>query len=65
MTTHEGGHDAPLHVERTGSGPDVVLIHAGIADSRMWDPQWAAWKTRFALTRLDLRGFGRSGPPVG
>jgi 3-oxoadipate enol-lactonase len=31
----------------------------------MWDPQWSAWQTRFALTRLDLRGFGRSGPPVG
>ena len=31
----------------------------------MWDPQWAAWQTRFALTRLDLRGFGRSGPPLG
>jgi pimeloyl-ACP methyl ester carboxylesterase len=71
MTQHPGGHLArhddvvPLHVEHAGAGPAVVLIHAGVADSRMWDPQWAAWRTRFALTRLDLRGFGRSGPPVG
>jgi 3-oxoadipate enol-lactonase len=71
MTQHPGGHVArhdavgPLHVEHAGAGPAVVLIHAGVADSRMWDPQWAAWQTRFALSRLDLRGFGRSGPPVG
>jgi 3-oxoadipate enol-lactonase len=63
--THQGGHDAPLHVEHAGIGPALVLIHAGVADSRMWDPQWTAWQTRFALTRLDLRGFGRSGRPVG
>jgi pimeloyl-ACP methyl ester carboxylesterase len=71
MTQHPGGHAArldavgPLHVQHAGAGPAVVLIHAGVADSRMWDPQWAAWQTRFALTRLDLRGFGRSGPPLG
>ncbi len=71
MTQHHGGHAARpddvglLHVEHAGAGPAVVLIHAGVADSRMWDPQWAAWQTRFALTRLDLRGFGRSGPPLG
>jgi len=71
MTQHPGGHPArldavgPLHAEHAGNGPAVVLIHAGVADSRMWDPQWAAWQTRFSLTRLDLRGFGRSGPPLG
>jgi 3-oxoadipate enol-lactonase len=71
MTQHPGGHasrlDAvgPLHVEHAGAGPAVVLIHAGVADGRMWDPQWTAWQTRFALTRLDLRGFGRSCPPLG
>jgi 3-oxoadipate enol-lactonase len=71
MTQHPGGHAArhddagPLHVEHAGTGPAVVLVHAGVADGRMWAPQWAAWQTRFALTRLDLRGFGRSGPAVG
>jgi 3-oxoadipate enol-lactonase len=71
MTQHHGGHSArpddvgPLHVEHAGAGTAVVLIHAGVADSRMWDPQWAAWQARFSLTRLDLRGFGRSGPAAG
>lgn len=55
----------PLHVERAGTGTAVVLLHAGVADSRMWDRQWADWPTRYAVTRLDLRGFGRSGRPEG
>jgi pimeloyl-ACP methyl ester carboxylesterase len=54
-----------IHVERGGNGPAVVLIHAGVADSRMWDSQWVEWPSRFAVTRLDLRGFGRSGRQVG
>lgn len=55
----------PLHVERAGAGPAVVLLHAGVADSRMWDPQWVEWPSRFDAVRLDLRGFGRSGRPEG
>ena len=71
MTQHPGEraarHDdvGQLHVEQAGAGPAVVLIHPGGADSRMWKPQWAAWQTRFTLTRLDLRGFGRSRPGAG
>lgn len=38
----------------------MVLIHEGIADSRMWDPQWSAWADRYRLLRFDLEGFGRS-----
>ena len=55
----------PLHVERAGAGPDVVLVHAGVADGRMWDSQWVDWAARFRVTRLDLRGFGRSDAPDG
>ena len=29
-----------IHVEATGDGPPLVLVHAGICDSAMWDPQW-------------------------
>jgi pimeloyl-ACP methyl ester carboxylesterase len=54
-----------IHVEQAGSGPPVVLLHAGIADSRMWDPQWADWPAMFTVIRLDLRGFGRSGRQAG
>lgn len=42
------------------SGTPIVLIHAGIADRRMWDPQWAHLGTARAAVRLDLRGFGES-----
>jgi 3-oxoadipate enol-lactonase len=37
-----------------------VLVHEGIADSRMWDPQWTSWADRYRLLRFDLEGFGRS-----
>lgn len=43
-----------------GSGPAVVLIHAGIADARMWDPQWPALTRDHRVLRLDLGGFGRA-----
>jgi len=47
-------------------GAAVVLLHAGVADRRMWDPQWAELTTSRDAVRLDLRGFGESdGPPVG
>jgi pimeloyl-ACP methyl ester carboxylesterase len=57
---------ARIHYERSGSGFPVLLIHAGIADSRMWEPQAAALGDRFDLIRPDLRGFGESElPPAG
>jgi 3-oxoadipate enol-lactonase len=38
----------------------VVLLHAGIADRRMWDPLWAGLVAERDAVRLDLRGFGES-----
>jgi 3-oxoadipate enol-lactonase len=46
--------------ERRGEGPPVVFIHPGIADSRVWDPQWASFAPPFSLVRCDLPGFGRT-----
>jgi pimeloyl-ACP methyl ester carboxylesterase len=54
-----------LYVEQAGSGPPVVLLHEGIGDSRMWEPQWAAYAERFRVVRFDMRGFGQSPPAVG
>lgn len=60
---------ATLFFELTG--PDdggtcpIVLLHAGIADARMWDPQVETFAERFRVVRYDLRGFGRSDPAVG
>ena len=50
----EGGR---LWAQAAGQGTGVVLAHAGIADSRMWDPQWAALAARHRVVRYDLRGF--------
>lgn len=46
--------------DRAGPRDDlpVVLIHTGIADRRMWDPQWSALTAERDAVRLDLRGFG-------
>lgn len=41
-------------------GPPVVLIHAGIADRRMWHPQWQSLTAQRDAVRLDLRGYGES-----
>jgi 3-oxoadipate enol-lactonase len=58
--THSG-----IALDVTGEGPAVLLIHAGIADRRMWDPQWEAWAGEFTLVRYDLRGIGESDDPRG
>ena len=54
-----------LYVEQAGEGSPVVLLHEGIGDSRMWEPQWASYGERFRVVRLDMRGFGQSPPAVG
>ncbi|GAA3296921.1 alpha/beta hydrolase [Dactylosporangium vinaceum] len=49
-----------LYSRTTGTGPDVVLLHAGAADSRMWDStvEWLAPIAR--VTTLDFRDMGLS-----
>ena len=63
MTDVEGFVDVAggrLWAQAAGEGAGVVLAHAGIADARMWDPQWAAFAARHRVVRYDLRGFGRA-----
>jgi pimeloyl-ACP methyl ester carboxylesterase len=51
---------ARLYYESAGSGPAVVFIHAGIADARMWQPQWDAFASRYQVVRYDTRGYGQT-----
>lgn len=37
-----------------------MLLHAAIADRRMWQPQWPGLTRARDVVRLDLRGFGQS-----
>lgn len=43
-----------------GSEVPVVLVHAGVADRRMWDPVWGPVTAAIDAIRVDLRGFGDS-----
>jgi pimeloyl-ACP methyl ester carboxylesterase len=49
----------------TGDGPPLVLVHAGVADHRMWDEVEPALAQRYTVVRYDLRGFGGSAVPAG
>lgn len=53
-----------LYYEVAGEGHPLVLLHAGIADSRMWDDQFEEFAQRYRVVRYDYRGFGKSSPPV-
>ncbi|MDX6521125.1 MAG: hypothetical protein QOF08_1730 [Gaiellales bacterium] len=52
-----------LYHQLEGEGEPLVLVHAGICDSRMWDPQWQTFAAGHRLLRYDMRGFGRSPIP--
>jgi pimeloyl-ACP methyl ester carboxylesterase len=54
---------ARIHYQRSGVGFPVLFIHAGIADSRMWEPQAKAFANQFDMIRPDMRGFGDSELP--
>lgn len=51
-----------LSFDVVGAGPDVLLLHAGIADSRMWAGTVAALSDSYRVICYDQRGFGRSQP---
>ncbi len=63
MTSETGfleTNGARIYYEVEGSGEPVVLIHAGVANLRMWDDQVAALRDDFRVIRYDTRGFGRT-----
>jgi pimeloyl-ACP methyl ester carboxylesterase len=61
-----GGRTAAgLAYDDEGSGPPVALVHAGIADRRMWSHLAGALAGRHRVIRHDVRGAGESLPPSG
>ena len=44
----------------TDGGDPLVLVHAGVADARMWEPIVPALAAARRVVRLDMRGFGQS-----
>ena len=50
-----------LYFETRGAGKALLLIHAGVADRRMWDQQFEEFSKSHLVIRCDLRGFGQTG----
>ena len=57
--------DARIYFEAAGVGPGLVFVHAGVSDSRMWEPQFDTFATKYRVVRYDHRGFGKSKMPAG
>lgn len=53
-----------LYYETAGEGHPLLFGHAGIADSQMWNPQFAHFAERYQAIRYDRRGCGRSVMPA-
>ena len=48
-----------------GDGSALVLVHAGVADARMWEPLLPALTAAHRVVRYDMRGFGRTRSTAG
>ena len=61
-TTPQPAASAPCVYDRAGpvGAAPILLLHAGVADRRMWDPQWAPLVRDHDVVRPDLRGSGES-----
>ena len=49
--------------ESAGEGPEVVFLHQGLWDSRVWDEQFGVLSRTYRVLRFDFRGYGRSSRP--
>ena len=57
--------NAKLYYEIAGAGQPLVLIHAGVADSRQWDNEFEYYASKYRILRFDMRGYGMSEPVDG
>jgi pimeloyl-ACP methyl ester carboxylesterase len=56
---------AQVYYEVAGEGQTIVFIHAGVADSRLWDDQFSFFAEHYRVIRYDLRAFGKTEPVEG
>lgn len=56
---------AKIYYEVAGEGHPLALVHAGIADSSMWDDQFSEFANHYRVIRHDMRGFGKTEPAEG
>lgn len=48
-----------IYYETLGSGPAIVLLHAGLLHAVTWDEVWEPLSARHQAIRYDRRGYGR------
>jgi pimeloyl-ACP methyl ester carboxylesterase len=58
-------NNAKIYYEISGSGTPFVMIHAGVADLRQWNNEFASFASNYRVLRYDQRGFGKSEPVDG
>lgn len=58
-------NNAHIYYELAGAGQPLVMVHAGVADSRQWNSDFAFFQTSYRVLRYDLRGYGKSEPVDG
>lgn len=56
---------AQLYYEIAGDGLPLVMLHAGVADHRQWNNEFAHFAGQNRVLRYDRRGFGQSEPVDG
>jgi pimeloyl-ACP methyl ester carboxylesterase len=56
---------AQIYYETAGKGTPFVMIHAGVADSRQWNNEFAFFAQHYQVLRYDMRGYGKSEPVDG
>lgn len=44
-----------------GEGSSIVLIHGGLVDHRMWQPQVEPFSKKYRVITYDIRGHGQTG----
>ena len=57
--------NAKIYYEAAGGGTPFVMIHAGVADSRQWNNEFAHFANDHQVVRYDMRGYGKSEPVEG
>ena len=58
-------NNALIYYEIAGEGRLFVMIHAGIADHRQWNNEFAHFARHYRVLRYDMRGYGKSEPVDG
>lgn len=53
---------ATIYYEVAGEGQPLLMVHAGIASSAMWDDQFDFFAQKYRVVRYDMRGYGQSAP---